>query len=113
MQVGNASALPQKLYVVVVERNSKKSLVIFGSDSCPKNTGQWARVAAELEKLLKRVLQRILCLKRMLEILWHYFFKHSEHSIFVVASPEDPQKAPASHLTTSGPSAFKGPWASV
>ena len=66
-------------------------------------------MAAELEKLLKRVLQRILCLKRMLEILWHYFFKHSEHSIFVVASPEDPQKAPASHLTTSGPSAFKGP----
>ena len=66
-------------------------------------------MAPELEKLLKRVLQRILCLKRMLEILWHYFFKHSEHSIFVVASPEDPQKAPASHLTTSGPSAFKGP----
>ena len=42
-------------------------------------------MAAELEKLLKRVLQRILCLKHML------------------------QKAPASHLTTSGPSAFKGP----
>ena len=26
-----------------------------------------------------------------------------------MASPEDLQKAPASHLTTSGPSAFKGP----
>ena len=77
--------------------------------SDPKNTGQWAGVAAELEKLLKRVLQRILCLKHMLEILWHYFFKHNEYSIFVLASPEDPQKAPASHLTTSGPSAFKGP----
>ena len=73
-----------------------------------KKSGQWARVAAELEKLLKRVLQRILCLKHMLEILWHYFFKH-KYSIFVVASPEDPQKAPASHLTTSGPSVFKGP----
>ena len=66
-------------------------------------------MAAELEKLLKRVLQRIQCLKHMLEILWHYFFKHNEYSIFVVASPEDPQKVPASHLTTSGPSAFKGP----
>ena len=66
-------------------------------------------MAAELEKLLKRVLQRILCLKHMLEILLHYFFKHNKYSIFVVASPEDPQKAPASHLTTSGPSVFKGP----
>ena len=55
LQVDNALALAQKLYVVVVERNSKKSLVIIGSDSCPKNTGQWAGVAAELEKLLKRI----------------------------------------------------------
>ena len=47
-------------------------------------------MAAELEKLLKHVLQRILCLKHMLEILWHYFFKHNEYRIFVAASPEDP-----------------------
>ena len=32
LQVGNAPALAQKLYVVVVERNSEKSLVIIWSD---------------------------------------------------------------------------------
>ena len=36
LQVGNSPALAQKLYIVVVERNSEKSLVIIGSDSCPK-----------------------------------------------------------------------------
>ena len=33
LQVGNSPALAQKLYIVVVERNSEKSLVIIGSDS--------------------------------------------------------------------------------
>ena len=33
LQVDNAPALAQKLYVVVVKRNREKSLVIIGSDS--------------------------------------------------------------------------------
>ena len=80
LEVGNAPALAKKLHTVLVERNSVDSLDIIGSDTCPKNTGQWGGVGAELEKLLRRALQRVLCFKHFLEVLWHYFFRHVENS---------------------------------
>ena len=49
---------------------------IAGSDSCAKNTGHLSGVAACLEKKhLKRPLQRVLCMKHIIELLWKRYFK--------------------------------------
>ena len=51
----------------------------------------------------------MLCFKHFLEVLWHYFFRHTENSAEASdASPENPANAPASVQSTDGPSAFKG-----
>ena len=48
---------------------------MVGSDSCNKNSGYMSGVHATLERKLKRALQRVLCLKHTVEVIWHHFFK--------------------------------------
>ena len=75
VEVGDAPTLAIKLYYVLEERDSVLTVRILGSDSCPKNTGHLGGIGAELEKLLQRELQRILCLKHTVEVHWHWLFK--------------------------------------
>ena len=67
--------MAEKLYQVLIQQESEETVDIVGSDSCNKNSGQNKGVHTSLEKRLRRPLQRILCLKHGVEIIWHRFFK--------------------------------------
>ena len=75
LEQGKAPALAQKLVETLVKQESEDTVKVIGSDSCAKNTGQHSGVAACVELLLGRPLQRTLCLKHEIELVWHRFFK--------------------------------------
>ena len=70
-----AKKLAKKVNRTLGENDSVHSLRVVGSDSCPKMTGHKYGFARWLERILKRALLRVLCLKHIVEIIWHHFFK--------------------------------------
>ncbi len=72
---GKARPLGEKLHKVIKDQESEESLTIIRSDSCPKNSGHIGGVQAIVEEKLGRPLQRVLCLKHGIEVVWHRFFK--------------------------------------
>ena len=75
VEKGEAIILAQKLMGSIEKQDSVDSLKVIGSDSCNKNMGQYGGVAACVEAELGRPLQRVLCLKHRIELVWHCFFK--------------------------------------
>ena len=56
------------------KQQSRDTVKVIGSDSCSKNTGWDNGVQACVEEELGRPLQRLLCLKHTIEIIWHKYF---------------------------------------
>ncbi len=75
LESGVAPVLADKVFGSLEKQESEHSVKVVGSDSCAKNTGAYAGVAACLELGLGRPLQRVLCLKHTIELVWHRFFK--------------------------------------
>ena len=69
VEKGEAPILAAKLIKTLEKQESLDQVKVIGSDSCPKNTGQYRGVAACVEAELGRPLQRVLCLKHTIELV--------------------------------------------
>ena len=74
LEEGTGRALARQLVKTLEKQQSKDSVKVIGSDSCSKNTGWDNRVQACVEEELERPLQRVVCLKHTIEIVWHKYF---------------------------------------
>ena len=67
--------LAGKLTKTLGKQDSKETVKVIGTDSCSKNTGHEKGVQACVEEELERPLQRVLCLKHTIEVVWRKYFK--------------------------------------
>ena len=74
MTEGAAAPLAQALYQVLVDTKFTQTVTMVSGDGCNKNLGWKGGVMANLEKLVGRPLQRLVCLLHAAELpLRHYF----------------------------------------
>ena len=74
LEEGKGRALANMLVKTLEKQQSRDTVKVIGSDSCSKNTGWDNGVQACVEEELGRPLQRVLCLKHTIEIIWHKYF---------------------------------------
>ena len=75
LEEGTGRVLGGELTKSLQKQRSNETVKVIGSDSCSKNTGHEKGAQACVEEQLGRPLQRVLCLKHTIEIVWHKFFK--------------------------------------
>ena len=75
LEEGTGRVLAGKLTKTLGKQDSKETVKVIGSDSCSKNTGHEKGVQACVEEELERPLQRVLCLKHTIEVVWRKYFK--------------------------------------
>ena len=74
LEEGKGRALANMLVKTLEKQQSRDTVKVIGSDSCSKKTGWDNGVHACVEEELGRPLQRVLCLKHTIEIIWHKYF---------------------------------------